>query len=144
MEALRLRGFHTTVSLIASNCFIYFWGTKVVISIDTTKFYERILFETSHQNCHGQLLGARWWSTAPTLHFILFRCSIGPGTDEVFIIFPHISDIGKIRPKIVAIIVRVHISPDILCALFPPGSVTSPESSVRSVHSAVDFSPHSI
>lgn len=143
MEALRLRGFHTTVSLIASNCFIYFWGTKVVISIDTTKFYERILFETSHQNCHGQLLGARWWSTAPTLHFILFRCSIGPGTDEVFIIFPHISDIGKIRPKIVAVVVPVHISQDIQYVPFPPGSVTTPESFVHFVRSAVGLFPHS-
>ena len=143
MEALRLRGFHTTVSLIASNCFIYFWGTKVVISIDTTKFYERILFETSHQNCHGQLLGAWWWSTATALHLVLFRRSIGSGTDEVFIILPYISGIGKIRPKIVAVVVPVHISQDIQYVPFPPGSVTTPESFVHFVRSAVGLFPHS-
>ncbi len=120
MEALRLRGFHTTVSLVASNCFIYFWGTKVVISIDTTKFYERILFETSHQNCHGQLLGARWWSTAPTLHLVLFRRSIGSGTDEVFIILPLVVDLRQIILQIVAIVVGIHISQDNLCALSLP------------------------
>ena len=34
--------------------------------------FQRSLFKPFHQDCHGQLLGAGWWSTGTALHLILF------------------------------------------------------------------------
>ena len=77
--------------------------------------FQRSLFKPFHQDCHGQLLGAGWWSTGTALHLILFRCCIGPGADEVIIVLSDITGIGKICPKIGSIIVCVHQSKYSVC-----------------------------
>ena len=73
-----------------------------------SQIYQRSLCKPFHQNCHGQLLCAGWWSTATALHLVLFRRCIGPGADEIVIILSGVSGIGKVCPKIACIIVCVH------------------------------------
>lgn len=77
--------------------------------------FQRSLFKPFHQDCHGQLLCAGWWSTGTALYLVFFRCGIGPGTDEVLIVLSDISGIGKVCPQIAAIIVCIHQSKYSVC-----------------------------
>ena len=96
------KNFETAKDLAKKNCLLSYHSALIAgASVKAAhgaalSLFQRALFKPFHQNCHGQLLCAWWWSTATALHLVFLRCGIGPRLDKLFVILTWVISIDQV------------------------------------------------